>query len=797
MPLGLAVLLVLSAALVVFLRSSSDVPDRDFGLSSVFDSRFTPPHSDYANDTNGDGAYDFLVIRAHVNIVTDGGYDFGIILFTGTNTSGTYVGGANASFELSPGLQYVDLPFDGGLISASRFDGNFTARLYMLNQSVEIDQDVYVTSFYYAADFVLGAARFEGSHSEYLLDTNNDSRYEFLVVNVTVNVTSPGDYYIDAMLTDASNHYITGLNCDVTNTTGIQEVQLNFSGVSIYGSATDGPYLVELGLYIPSPYNRIDWSAFLTGAYTYLQFEPGFGIAEPISDYGLDTDGDGLFNYLGVQVTVNLPSAGTCDLLANLRPNPPNDIIASDENYTVMDAGLHVIALVFDGKLISGYGSDGPYLVQLMLWTNTTYYNYYYTTNPYLASQFERTAYLEPPPSSWSVDTNSDGLFDGLVVQVAVRVEDAGQYTLMGKLYNDSTMYVEIDEAGNSSHLSVGNWTLDIQFAGWNVSASRSDGTCWYAIYLYAESGALIDSLVGNTSPILRSEFAPAPAPLMAPWLETFENGSFGSGGTANWRSTIPQSVEITSQTSESGNMSLAICGTEPRVMVFSPVLNVSAYSSVEIRYWLRIGCSPFSDNPDWADELYVWLWNSTSWCFVDHYFNSPSPGSIHVTLFSISVDAAHPFVQLLFVAIHGGGPGTDYWHVDDIYIGPSSDPIAAFLVNTALGDPSTMYQFDASSSWDVESPTSELQFRWDWDGDGTWDTGWTSDPTAQHQFAVSGTYDVRLEVMDPDGNTNVTQFEVTVLDLIPEFPSIFVPAVSIALVLAVVAGSRHRLKLA
>jgi PKD repeat protein len=37
----------------------------------------------------------------------------------------------------------------------------------------------------------------------------------------------------------------------------------------------------------------------------------------------------------------------------------------------------------------------------------------------------------------------------------------------------------------------------------------------------------------------------------------------------------------------------------------------------------------------------------------------------------------------------------------------------------------------------------------WDFDGDGAWDTGWQSQPTARHQYAKKQSYKVRLRVRD------------------------------------------------
>lgn len=70
---------------------------------------------------------------------------------------------------------------------------------------------------------------------------------------------------------------------------------------------------------------------------------------------------------------------------------------------------------------------------------------------------------------------------------------------------------------------------------------------------------------------------------------------------------------------------------------------------------------------------------------------------------------------------------------------------------------PSTAYQnqpitFDASLTVDEESQLSQMQFRWDFDGNGEFDTEFTSNPKATWNFSKSRTYLVVLEAKDGSG---------------------------------------------
>ena len=78
-----------------------------------------------------------------------------------------------------------------------------------------------------------------------------------------------------------------------------------------------------------------------------------------------------------------------------------------------------------------------------------------------------------------------------------------------------------------------------------------------------------------------------------------------------------------------------------------------------------------------------------------------------------------------------------------------NTPPIASFWVTPEVGTVDSVFQFDAYESSDAESPDYLLQVRWDWEDDGTFDTGWSTEKAASHEYATPGTKTVRLEVKD------------------------------------------------
>ncbi len=92
-----------------------------------------------------------------------------------------------------------------------------------------------------------------------------------------------------------------------------------------------------------------------------------------------------------------------------------------------------------------------------------------------------------------------------------------------------------------------------------------------------------------------------------------------------------------------------------------------------------------------------------------------------------------------------------------------NSKPVAIFEVNPGFGSVETIFEFDASSSSDAEDENDSLKFRWDFDGDGSFDTPWENNSFASYQYEVAGSYEVKLEVKDTEGAIGSTTSSLVV----------------------------------
>ncbi len=99
--------------------------------------------------------------------------------------------------------------------------------------------------------------------------------------------------------------------------------------------------------------------------------------------------------------------------------------------------------------------------------------------------------------------------------------------------------------------------------------------------------------------------------------------------------------------------------------------------------------------------------------------------------------------------------------------------PKAALSVSPKSGFLQDIFKIDASASSDAEDKVADLMVRFDFEGDGTWDTEYSKTKIVNHQYSAAGSYKVTVMVKDNGGSTDTESYSLTVAptNMPPEVP--------------------------
>ncbi len=388
-----------------------------------FPALLEPPHGDHGLDTDGDGRFNHLVVDVSLNVSEAGTYSIDGFL---RNANYSLTLSTSNETSLSAGVQTVQLFYTGSNINASGADGPYTVNIDLTDVGtfILLDSGTHITAAYSHLDFEEPPVELLPPHSDLGLDTDTDGLFDFLVVDVSVNVTENDTYVFQGTLHDANWTLIVSASNTTDLGLGAQAVQLQFMGSAINASGIDGPYTVELSVRQAATFDLIDSGDHTTAPYNHTDFEGPLALFAPLhSDFPLDTDGDGQIDYLVANVTIQVNSPGNFVVFGSITFGPPGSV--STLNITSLDPGIHVVPLWFYGPGLRS-GASGPYMVGLSIVELTTFTfldTDTYSTGNYSPADFEGAEQLLSAPAT--VTPTIDGTFstgewgDATVVNLA------------------------------------------------------------------------------------------------------------------------------------------------------------------------------------------------------------------------------------------------------------------------------------------------------------------------------------------------------------------------------------------
>ncbi len=153
--------------------------------------------------------------------------------------------------------------------------------------------------------------------------------------------------------------------------------------------------------------------------------------------------------------------------------------------------------------------------------------------------------------------------------------------------------------------------------------------------------------------------------------------------------------------------------------------------------------------NPD-VELIYKWQFPDREYTegstesYVEYEFQYPGPKRI-VLLIEDGNGLQNTVEKELFVSVE------------------NTPPRPKIITPSKYGNVETLFYLNAWGSLDDYTPTSQLLLRWDFDGDGNWDTGKNSNMEIHYQYVEEGRYTCIMEAEDEEGLIATTSTELWV----------------------------------
>ena len=480
-----------------------------------------PPHSDTVIDMDGDTLYDILRVQMVVDVDEGGTYNVDGVLF---DSLFGFIEFTPVMVTLPVGVgQTIDVDFTGWFIRQNGVDGPYTADLTLYDAGFNfLGNDVHTTAAYMANQFETPPAAFAPPHSDAVIDTDADTLYDILRVQVAVDVGNAGTYNLNANLFDQFFGFISFQSRTVTLPAGPQVVNLDFPGWIIRQNGVDGPFTVDMTLW-DATFTFLGNDVHTTAAYPANQFETlPAAFAPPHADRGVDTDGDTLFNIIDVDVSLQVGSAGTYNLFTELYDSTLTTFLGFVSSEVALNPGPQVVTVSFSTIPMVSQSIPGPYIANLYLFTDA--FDFLgmdtHTTGAYALPQFDPIPALFAPPhfdAGVDRDVPPDGLFNVLRVDASVNVVDPGLYAVAGILW-DAGMTTVIASEFALRNLATGAQSVPVFFSGVSIRNSGFNGPYFVDLTLEAFVGGfpvVLDTDGHTTGPYMTSQFqAVTPASL-------------------------------------------------------------------------------------------------------------------------------------------------------------------------------------------------------------------------------------------------------------------------------------------
>jgi len=233
-------------------------------------------------------------------------------------------------------------------------------------------------------------ATLTGNVLDHGVDVNGNGLYDYLEIDVEVNVTVAGNFMVSTgtLMDQFGNIIPVSNNSQGFLNAGIQYLNVSLFGPTIFSYQLNPEKIYQISLYTEDYYYKWQgiYDVTLSRIYNYTEFDSRAFWTGHVSDRGIDTDSDGLFNYLEVGIEFNVTEAGQYQLnVAGLMEKNGSMVdYLYDSHYETktFSPGIYKFDMNFSGSQIASERINP---------THVNYLSIYDLTNTIVLSQLDST----------------------------------------------------------------------------------------------------------------------------------------------------------------------------------------------------------------------------------------------------------------------------------------------------------------------------------------------------------------------------------------------------------------------
>ncbi|MBI2135413.1 hypothetical protein HYU09_05460 [Candidatus Woesearchaeota archaeon] len=364
-------------------------------------------HTDFMIDRDNNSINDTLILELTAD-GNSGNYLVAVDLFDENIITN------ETNKSLTSGINKFNISFPAEFFTKNRF--NYTIKIYGEDYSLKYSKEGIGTDYY--------ANYEEGIKIAVISDKSADNNS--LQLNFAVNSTKNGSYEISAYL--QHNGSIIFSKANRTIISGMNNITISFDSETIKNTHYSGKYNLT-SVKISNKIIRVDYA---TNHYDYGDFSKS-SYFSGFSDHGVDSDNNGLLDFLSLNATLETKNNASYNAEADLYDLFGN-FIEKQEKTMMLSSGKNYVALNFNGTNIYAKKLNGPYIIKYakLAENNSTNdeVNDFYTTQNYNYTNFE----TGPMPD----------------LKISIEVSDGFRYGI-----NNLTLNITINNLGDKNAFNV------------------------------------------------------------------------------------------------------------------------------------------------------------------------------------------------------------------------------------------------------------------------------------------------------------------------------------------------------